>query len=52
MEVVPAPYTLAHVTSGAVRMLTEAGQVPVVMKKELPGHRAGDERHHPTRDGP
>ncbi len=37
VEVVPAPYTLRDVTEGAVRMLEEAGQVPVVLRKEMPG---------------
>ena len=37
VEVVPAPYTLDIIISGAVRMLSEIGQVPVTMRKELPG---------------
>ena len=37
MEVVPAPYTLPVITSGAVHILSQTGQVPVVLRKEKPG---------------
>jgi L-gulonate 3-dehydrogenase len=36
-EVVPAPYTAPWVTQSALALLTELGQTPVLLKKEVPG---------------
>jgi L-gulonate 3-dehydrogenase len=36
-EVVPAPYTAPSVTTQTLALLTELGQTPVLIKKELPG---------------
>ncbi len=37
VEVCPAPYTRPWVRDGALRMLRETGQEPVLLLKELPG---------------